>query len=75
MESYIFSYNTVMKLTYYFILQLAVVWPSIFITQSMAETNDFTGKAYCYIDFNNENKKYILTAETKYKTLYHRVAF
>jgi len=33
--------------------------------QSMAETNNFTLKAHCYIDFDNENKKYILAANKK----------
>lgn len=54
-KDYIFSCNTLVKVMYYFNLQLARIWPSTFITQSMAETNNFTLKAYCYIVFNNEN--------------------
>lgn len=45
-----------MKLKYYFNLQLANIWPSVFIMQSMAETNNFTLEAHCYIHLNTENK-------------------
>lgn len=44
----------------------------------MAETNKFTLKAYCYIDFNYENKKHILAEEIKDKKkkhLFHWVVF
>lgn len=45
-----------MKLKYYFNIQLARIWPSIFIMQSMAETNNFTLKVNSYIDLTMKTR-------------------